>query len=273
MSGWDVGIDVSKGWLDVAVLQTDEVFRVGNDAAGWAELIRRLKGRKIRAIGVEPSGGYERRLAKRLRKAGLPVRLVNPYRLRQYARAVGTLAKTDPIDARLIARFVAQLPTRAPRHDPLLEKMVELVTARRQLTKDKVRLSNQIQHWCDPLLKRMANRRLKRIETEILVIDKRLAELVASDAKLAAKDRLIQSFKGAGPVLSHTLLALVPELDEADRRELAALVGVAPYDDDSGKRRGKKTIWGGRAEVRQPSTWPPSPRAGATLPSRPSISA
>ncbi len=250
MGGWDVGVDVSKLWLDVAVLQTGETLRLANDAAGRADLVRRLKRAEVRAIGLEPSGGYERRLAKALAKAGLPVRLVNPFRLRQYARAVGKLAKNDPVDARLIARFVAELPTRPPRHDPMLEQMAELVTARRQLTDDKVRLGNQIEHLRDPVLRRMSKRRLASLQTQILAISKRLAQLVADETRLAAKDRLIQSVLGAGPVLSHTLIALVPELDEVDRRELAALVGVAPYDDDSGKRHGKRSIWGGRAEVR-----------------------
>jgi transposase len=247
---WVVGIDVSKKCLDVAVLQTGAEFQVGNDEAGWAELIKRLKDHKVKAIGLEPSGGYERQLAKALRKAGLPVRLVNPYRLRQYARALGRLAKNDRIDAALIARFTAELPTREPRHDPLVEQMAELVVARRQLTQDKVRLGNQLEQMRDPTLRRMTRQRLQRIEAEKLLIDKRLAQIVASDASLAAKDRLIQSFHGAGPVLSHTLLALVPEIDEVDRRELAALVGVAPFDDDSGKRGGKRHIWCGRAEVR-----------------------
>jgi transposase len=249
-AGWDVGIDVSKLWLDVAVLQTGLALRVGNDAAGWAELIGWLSGGQVRAIGLEPSGGYERGLAKALRKAGLPVRLVNPYRLRQYARALGRLAKNDRIDAQMIARFTAELPTREPRHDPLTEQMAELVVARRQLTEDKVRLGNQLEQVRDPILRRMTTQRLRRIEAEILMIAKRLAQIVASDEALAAKDRLIRSFCGAGPVLSHTLLALVPEIAEADRRELAALIGVAPFDDDSGKRAGKRSIWGGRAEVR-----------------------
>ena len=247
---WVVGVDVSKQRLDVAVLQTGAEFQVGNDEAGWAELIKRLKGHKVKAIGLEPSGGYERPLVKALRKAGLPVRLVNPYRLRQYARALGRLAKNDRIDAAVIARFTAELPTREPRHDPLIEQMAELVGARRQLTQDKVRLGNQLEQMRDPTLRRMTRQRLQRIEAERLLIDKRLAQIVASDTNLAAKDRLIQSFHGAGPVLSHTLLALVPEIGEVDRRELAALVGVAPFDDDSGKRGGKRHIWGGRAEVR-----------------------
>jgi transposase len=249
-AGLVVGVDVSKRRLDVAVLETGEAFALDNDEAGWAELVARLKGRKVKAIGLEPSGGYERSLAQALRKAGLVVRLVNPYRLRQYARALGRLAKNDRVDARLIARFTAELPTREARHDPLVEQMAELVMARRQLTEDKVRLGNQLEHLRDPVLRRMTGRRLRGIEAEIILIGKRLDQIVASDAALAAKDRLIQSFKGAGPVFSHTLLALVPEIDDADRRKLAALVGLAPFDDDSGRRNGKRSIWGGRAEVR-----------------------
>lgn len=201
-------------------------------------------------IGLEPSGGYERGPVRALRKAALPVRMVNAWRVRQYARALGRLAKNDRIDAAMIARFAAQLPARQARHDPLVEQMAELVVARRQLTQDRVRLSNQREQVRDPVLRRMTGQRLRRIEAEILMIDKRLAQIVAGDADLAAKDRLIRSFRGAGPVLSHTLLALVPELGDTDRREIAALVGVAPYDDDSGKRAGKRAIAGGRAEVR-----------------------
>jgi transposase len=245
-----VGIDVSKAWLDVAILPTNETFQVGNDEAGWEALIECLRDRSVRVVGLEPSGGYERGLAKALRKAGLPVRLVNPYRVRQFARAFGRLAKNDRIDAALIARFAAELPSRPPRDNPLVEQMAELVAARRQLTQDKVRLGNQLEQMRDPALRRMTGQRLRRIETEILLIGRRLAQIVASDEQLAAKDRLIQSLPGAGPVLSHTLLALLPELDETDRREIAALVGVAPFDDDSGKRAGKRAIWGGRTEVR-----------------------
>jgi transposase len=247
-----IGIDVSKLWLDVSVLPSGETFQVGNDAAGWAALVERFKS-KVKAIGLEPSGGYERDLAKALQRAGLPVRMVNPYRLRQYAKALGRLAKNDRIDACLIARFTADLPTREPRHNPLTEQMAELVVARRQLSDDKVRLSNQLEQVGDPVLHRMMGRRLRRIEADMLLLEKRLAELVASDAELRTRDRLIQSFCGAGPVYSHTMLALVPELADPtlDRRQLAALVGVAPYDDDSGRRTGKRAIWGGRAAVRE----------------------
>lgn len=243
-----VGIDVSKAWLDVA--DAGEAIRLSNDAGGWKALIRRLEGRAVKAIGLEPSGGYERDLVKALRRAGLPVRVLNPHRVRQYARALGGLAKNDRIDARMIARYAAELPTREPRHDPVAEQMGELIVARRQLTDDKVRLGNQLEQVRDPALKRLFAQRLRRIAAEIVLITTRLAKVVADNPRLAEMDRLIQSFPGAGPTYSHTLLGLVPEIDNADRRQLAALVGVAPFDDDSGKRAGKRRIAGGRAEVR-----------------------
>ncbi len=248
-----VGIDVSKLKLDVFSLVCGELLQVGNDAAGWATLVEWLKAKKVKAIGLEPSGGYELDLVKALRRAGLPVRTVNPYRLRQYAKALGVLAKNDRIDARLIAQFTAELPTREPRHDPLTEQMAELVVARRQLSDDKVRLSNQLEHVRDPALRRMTTQRLRRIAADIVLLDKRLSEIVASNAELRTRDRLIQSICGAGPIYSYTLIALLPELADPalDRRQLAALVGVAPYDDDSGRRNGKRTIWGGRAAVRE----------------------
>lgn len=249
--GLVIGIDVAKGWLDVAIHETGESFRVANDTQGWTILASRLKGRKVAAIGMEPSGGYERRVAKALRKAGLPVRNVNPHKLRHYARALGRMAKNDRIDAFLIARYTAELPTRPIRSDPVTEQLADLVVARRQLTDDKVSLANQLEQVRDPTVKRIFNRRLCRIDADILLINKRLADLVRSHADLAAKDRLIQSFLGAGPVLSHTLLALVPEIGEASRRQIAALVGVAPYDHDTGVFKGKRCIWGGRAEVRR----------------------
>ena len=249
--GWTVGIDVSKAWLDVAVLPGGKTFRLSNDATGWAGLIAKLKPHAVRAIGVEPSGGYERDLVRVLRRAGLSVRVVNPHRVRLYAKALGRLAKTDAIDAQVIARFTAELPAREPRCDPTAERMAELIVARRQITEDKVRLANQLEQVRDPALRRMQTRRLRRLEAEILLISKRLAELVEADPDKARQDRLIQSFPGIGPIYSHTLLGLVPEIDNADRRELAALIGVAPFDDSSGKRVGKRRIFGGRAEVRR----------------------
>jgi transposase len=239
-----------KGGWTSPFWKTGESFRVDNDSAGWALLLQRLRGRRVRAVGLEPSGGYERGAKQALRKAGLPVRNVNPHKLRHFARALGRLAKNDRLDAVVIARYTADMPTREMRVDPLREQLAELVSARRQLTEDKVSLSNQLDQLRDAMVRRLFARRLRSIEANILLIDKRLAELVASDVQLAEKDRLIQSFKGAGPVLSHTLLALAPELGQASRREIAALAGLAPYDHDTGVFRGRRSIWGGRSEVR-----------------------
>lgn len=204
----------------------------------------------MRVIGIEPSGGYERGVVKALRKAGLPVRNVNPYKLRHLARARGKKAKNDRIDAEMIARFCADMPTRPMRTDPLTEQLADLVIARRQLSNDKVSLTNQLEQVRDPIVKRMFTNRLRRIAADIVLIGKRLTELVKSHPQLAQKDRLIQSLCGAGPVLSHTLLALAPEIGEASRREIAALAGLAPYDFDTGTFRGRRCIWGGRGEVR-----------------------
>jgi transposase len=246
-----VGVDIAKNWFDVAVHETGERFRLGNDAQGFAELMTRLRRFSVVAIGLEPSGGYERELAEALAKAGLPVRNVNPHKLRHYARANGVLAKTDGIDARMIARYTAELPTRPLRSDPLTRQLNDLVAARRQLSDDKVRLTNQLEQVRDGVVRRIFAVRLRRIAADILIIDKRLTELVASDPETTRKDRLIQSLCGAGPVLSHTLLALAPELGDTGRRQIAALAGLAPYDFDSGTFRGKRRIWGGRAEVRK----------------------
>jgi transposase len=246
-----IGVDVSKDRLDVAVLSSGECLQMANDEAGRTQFVAWLKGRKVRAVGLEPSGGYERDVVRALRRANIYVRVVNPHRVRQYARALGQLAKNDRLDALMIARFTDQLPTREPRCDPHAEQMAELVAARRQLIEDQVRLEAQLRLVRDKALRRSMGRRLKQIAAELLLVAKRLVEMVAANPVLAERDRLIQSIPGAGPAYSHTLLALVPEIGDVDRRELAALVGVAPFDDDSGKRKGKRRISGGRAEVRR----------------------
>jgi transposase len=137
-------------------------------------LIAKLKGRPVRAIGIEPSGGYERGVGKALHKAGLPVRNVNPYKLRNLARAHGKKAKNDRIDAKMIAQFCADMPTPPMRTDPITEQLAELVIARRQLSNDKVSLTNQLGQVRDPTVKRMFAQRLRRIEADILLSGKRL---------------------------------------------------------------------------------------------------
>ena len=264
------GIDVSKDRLDVAVLPDGECFSVRNDAAGWAELVERLCSFSIAAIGIEASGGYERGVMRHLLAAGMPVRQVNPFRLRQFAKASGVLAKNDPIDARMIASFVAIMPTRpAQRHAPALERLTEILAIRRQLSAEKVAAENASRLLENAMLRRLSRRRIARLTADIDSLDKYLLEIVVSDAALGHRYELLTSMPGVGPLLACTLIALLPELGTMSRKQVAALVGVAPYAFESGTLKGKRCIWGGRAPVRHmlymaamsASNWNPALRA------------
>jgi transposase len=245
------GIDVSKDRLDVMVLPEQQCSSVRNDPAGWAELVERLRGFSIAAIGLEASGGYERGVMRALLAAGMSVRQINPFKLRQFANASGVLAKNDRLDARMIASFVAIMPTRpARRHTPAIEQLAEMVSLRRQLSEQKVAAENAGRLLEDAMLQRLSRRRIARLVADIAQLDERMVEIVATDAALAHRYRLLTSMPGVGPVLACTLIALLPELGHLSRKQIAALVGVAPYDFDSGKLKGKRCIWGGRAPVR-----------------------
>lgn len=245
-----VGIDVSKAWLDVAVFGDGRAWRMTNDDEGWRDLLARLKPLKPNAVGIEASGGYERGVIGPLVKAGLPVRRLDPRKLRCFARACGVMAKNDRIDAAMIARFVTVLPGRTVEPDPAAEALAELVDARRRLCEDQTRLANQTRQTRDPLLRRMASRQAARLKADVALLDKRLAQVVAADPALAERDRLLRSVPGVGPVLGWTLMAHLPELGRLTHRQIAALVGVAPYDHDSGGMKGRRSIRGGRVQVR-----------------------
>jgi len=173
--------------------------------------VQKLRPVPIAAIGLEPSGGYERGLIRALLAAGFSVRRINPNKLRQFARARGVLAKNDRLDARLIAEYVAIMPTRAMQRDPAAERLAELVTMRRQLRDEHVTVSNQAGHLEDAMLRRMAKRRLTRLEADIALLDKRLAQMVAGDAELSRRYRRLVTMPGVGPTLAYTLLALLPD--------------------------------------------------------------
>lgn len=246
------GVDVSKDRLDVMVVPEEQCSSVSNNAAGWVELIEWLRGFSIAAIGVEASGGYERGIVRALLAAGMPVRQVNPFKLRQFARASGVLAKSDPLDARMIASFVAIMPTQPARpHSPAVERMAEMLVVRRQLSADKVAAENASRLLEDAMLRRLSRRRIARLAADIDMLDGHLVEIVETDAALAHRYRLLTSMPGVGAVLACTLIALLPELGRMSRKQVAALVGVAPYAFESGKFKGRRCIWGGRAPVRQ----------------------
>ena len=246
------GIDVSKDRLDVMILPEERCSSVNNDAAGWADLVERLSGSSIAAIGIEASGGYERGVMRALLAAGMPVRQVNPFKLRQFARASGVLAKNDPLDARLIASFVAIMPTRpAQRQAPAAERLTEMLAVRRQLSAEKVAAENASRLLEDAMLRRLSRRRIARLAANIDLLDRHLVAIVGTDAALAHRYRLLTSMPGVGVVLACTLIALLPELGSMNRKQVAALVGVAPYAFESGTLKGRRCIWGGRANVRQ----------------------
>lgn len=245
-----VGIDVSMATLDVAILPSGEAFSLPNAAEGWRRLVRRLGGKPVRAVAFEATGGYERGLLKALVEAGLPAARVNPGRVRDFARASGALAKNDRLDALVIARFAQALPPRLTRSDPATDALAELVTARRQIVQDLTRTANQADHAVNPVLKRSFRRRLRGLEADLELVDLEIAKAVAGDRDLAGRSDVLRSAPGVGPVVGATFLALLPELGKLENRQISGLVGVAPYDHDSGQMRGRRSIWGGRKPVR-----------------------
>jgi len=246
------GIDCSADRLDVHIHPLDIVFSVANAPHGWRELDRRLADAQVEIVALEASGGCEREAGRFLLEQRYSVRLLNPYRVRQFAKAAGKLAKNDRIDAAIIALFVAMIPTRPMVHHKHLDTLAELVGARAQLLDQLIVLRNQERWHRDPVLRRLDSRRAARLAADAQTLDRRIAALVDADLGLRAKNAILRSMKGVGPVLAHTLLALLPELGQLTRKQIAALVGVAPFEDQSGKRQGVRFIQGGRAAVRGP---------------------
>lgn len=246
-----VGIDVAKQHLDIHVRPTDERFRLLRDEAGLGNLVERLRPLGPVLVVLEATGGYEVPVAAALGSAGLPVAVVNPRQIRDFARATGQLAKTDTLDALIIALFAeAVQPEARPLPTAQAQALGELVARRRQLTDMLGAESNRQQQAHDPRLQR-------RIATHIRWLTKALAELEAdlddtirSSPLWRAQDNLLQSVPGVGGVTAFTLIADLPELGHLDRRKIAALVGIAPLNRDSGAWRGRRMIAGGRPTVR-----------------------
>ncbi len=246
-----VGIDVSKDRLDVAVRPTGEVFVVARDAEGLDSLIARLLPLAPAAIAVEATGGYETVVAASLAAAGLAVVVVNPAQIRAFAQALGRRAKTDPIDAGVIAHFVeATKPAIRPLPDEETRLLADLVARRRQIVA-MIGAERQRQ-------KRLPNKRLQKsiarllaaLQKELSSVESDIDETVRGSPAWRAKEDLLASVPGIGKVIARTLIAELPELGSLDRRRLAALVGVAPINRDSGRMRGHRAIAGGRTAVR-----------------------
>ncbi len=244
------GINVSKKSLDVGILPSEEVFSVSHDTEGIAQLIERFKLLRPALVVLEATGGLEGRLAAELINAGQPVAVVNPRQVRDFARAVGKLAKTDRIDALLLARFAQQVRPRLT--EKTSEKQAELtalVTRRRQLMDMLTAETNRRHSAQTTKACRSIDKVAELFNKQIITIEKEIAKLIESDDDWRATDQLLRSVPGVGPVTSAALVAELPELGRLNRREISALVGLAPYNHNSGKFRGKRSIWGGRASV------------------------
>jgi transposase len=245
-----VGIDVSKARLDVALGAAGELFEVANDQRGIAALLARLSQPALARVVVEATGGLETALVAELGAAGLPVVVVNPRQVRDFARATGQLAKTDALDARLLARFAERVQPPLRALPTPAERELKAVVARRRdlvemLTAERHRLGS-----APKVLHREITAHIRWLEARLKERDRDLDRKLRGSPLWQEKEDLLRGVPGVGPVLCATLLAELPELGRLDRREVAKLAGVAPLNHDSGRLRGQRTGWGGRAPVR-----------------------
>lgn len=248
-----VGIDISKDSLDIEVSNAEEVvgrWTATNDEEGAEAVVAKLKTHSVKLIVMEATGGLETMMAYSLQKAGLPVAVVNPRQVRDYAKATGVLAKTDKLDAGVLARFARQMtPPVRPLPNEKMQAFSALLARRRQLSDMRVAERNRIQQAMK-YLRPDIQRHIDWLSSELDRTDAALRQIVVDVPEWHDKDEILQSAKGVGDVTSLTLLAELPELGTLNRKKIAALVGVAPFNDDSGKHAGKRRCWGGRANVR-----------------------
>lgn len=244
------GIDVSKAMLDVALLPAGDVLQFANDAAGIDALGKKLKSSAMDLVVMEATGGYETAVATALVGAGLRVAVVNPRQIRDFAKATGRLAKNDRIDALVIAAFGQAIEpeiVRLPDEDA--REMEALLVRRRQLVAMRVQELNRL-GLTQGAMRKSIKAHIDWLEQEIDKLDVDLTASLRRSPAWRAKDELLRSLKGIGPITSRTLLVALPELGQLDRRAIAALVGLAPFNRDSGVMRGRRSIYGGRSQVR-----------------------
>jgi transposase len=246
-----VGIDVAKETFFVATCPNILKTSLPNTPAGHRQLCRMLKDHTIALIVLEATGGYEKPIAAELLEAGLLVVVVNPRQVRDFAKGMGQWAKTDPIDAQVLAKF-AQIVQPAPKthSTPQTAELAELVRRRRQLNDLRCQESNRLLMIHHPKVKKSIKKMIKTLDFQINEIDQLIREHIDADDNFKNKDRILRSTPGVGPQTSAILIANLPELGSLNRQEIAALAGLAPYDRSSGKYDGHAHIWGGRKDVR-----------------------
>ena len=246
------GIDVSKDWLDVALWPKKAQLRVTRDRAGYAELASWLRHHEVARVGLEASGGYEIEVIDALNDEGFEVVRLNAQRVRMFAKAKGRLAKNDRADASTIAQataiLVEQLPDKRRRD---LDPLVEHLTYRSRLNDWITDCTNQLEHLADKALRGRVTARKAALAEEIAQLDKIIAALIDQREDWRAIARRLRTVPGVGPMLAATLIAFLPELGRLPRRAIAALVGLAPYDHDSGNHSGERHVKGGRTTIRR----------------------
>jgi len=246
-----VGIDIAKADFVVASRPDGTTtWTAPNEASGIAATVDRLRTLAPTLIVLEATGGYETALVAALAAAGLPVVVANPRQVRDFAKATGQLAKTDRLDAHLLALFAERVhPTPRPLPDAALQQLEALMTRRRQLVDMVTAERNRLEH-AGTSIRRNITDHLRWLERRVAAVDRDLDDTIQKSPVWRAKENLLRTVPGIGPVVSRTLLADLPELGRLNRKQIAALVGVAPLARDSGTLRGKRTVWGGRAPVR-----------------------
>ncbi len=246
-----VGIDVSKDRLDVHVLPEGQAFAVSRDGKGLADLVDRLRAVGPELIALEATGGFETVAAAALASAGLPLVIVNPAQVRHYAKAVGQRAKTDPIDAAMIARFAeATRPALRPLPDEATQLLSDLVARRRQIIEMIVAEKNRERRTTVKRIKKSIARLIAALEKELAEIDAEIDTGVRGSPAWREKEDLLASVPGVGPITARTLIAELSELGSLDAKRIASLAGLAPYTRQSGQWQGKSMIGGGRKSVR-----------------------
>ena len=258
-----IGIDVSKDKLDIAVKAAEtgtavspakraaEMWTAANTTAGCAALVRRLQAMQPDRIAMEATGGYEQRVFRALREAGLPAVIVQPLNVREFAKAMGKRAKTDPIDALMIAYFAeVRQPEVLPLPTANQDRIADLRGLRTDLVKTRNQYTNRLEN-CGPEVRRHIEKLLAGVNAEIAELDEKLRETLQATPEDAAKATLVRTVPGVGPVTAATLVGELPELGKLDRRRLSALIGVAPMNRDSGRHQGKRTTKGGRGDIRR----------------------
>ncbi len=245
-----VGVDVAKEKVDVAVRPTGEKWEARNDEQGRKELVQRLRKLSPTLVVLEATGGYEVELALALTDASVAVRIVNPRQVRDFAKGKGLLAKTDSLDAGILAEYAETYrPEARSLPDEEAREMAAVLARRRQLIDMKIAEKNRLEHAKGEVRKRIVAH-VDWLESEIERTERNLDDKIRRSPLYVEKNERLQSVPGVGKQTALSLILNLPELGTLDRKQIAALAGVAPFNRDSGKRRGKKSIWGGRAQVR-----------------------